>query len=97
VEIDKCAWSTALIGAAETTGACNIATGANCVGAMIGARGCVTQLDAINRIYLITVVWQGLAPTAAPPASVTCGATLYGTEELRRAVTTVVQIGDLGV
>jgi type IV pilus assembly protein PilV len=97
VDIDKCAWSTALIGAAETTGACNIATGANCVGAMIGARGCITQLDAVNRIYLIQVVWQGLAPTAAPPASVTCGANQYGPEELRRAVTTVVQIGDLGV
>ena len=97
VDIDKCAWSTALIGAAESTGTCNITTGANCVGAMIGARGCVTQLDPVNRIYLIQVVWQGLAPTAAPPASVTCGATLYGAEELRRAVTTVVQIGDLGV
>jgi type IV pilus assembly protein PilV len=64
---------------------------------MIGARGCITQLDAVNRIYLIQVVWQGLAPTAAPPASVTCGANQYGPEELRRAVTTVVQIGDLGV
>jgi type IV pilus assembly protein PilV len=97
VAIDKCAWSTALIGAAETTGTCDITTGTNCVGAMIGARGCVTELDAAARIYLIEVVWQGLSPTAAPPASVTCGSTEYGAEELRRAVTTVVQIGDLGV
>ena len=41
---DKCAWSAALLGAAETTGTCDISTGANCVGAMIGARGCVTEL-----------------------------------------------------
>ena len=93
---DKCAWSIALLGAAETTGTCNTATGANCVGAMIGARGCVTELDATAKIYLIQVVWQGLAPTAAPPTSVICGKDLYGAEELRRAVTTVVQIGDLG-
>jgi len=96
VAADKCAWSIALLGAAETTGACNTATGANCVGAMIGARGCVTELDATAKIYLVEVVWQGLAPTAAPPASVVCGKDLYGAEELRRAVTTVVQIGDLG-
>jgi len=95
MEIDKCAWSAALIGAAETTGTCNTSTGANCVGAMIGARGCITK-DATANIYLIEVAWQGLAPTAAPPASVTCGQNLYGAEELRRAVTTVVQIGDLG-
>ena len=94
---DKCAWSIALLGAAETTGTCNTATGANCVGAMIGARGCVTELDATAKIYLIEVAWQGLAPTAAPPASVVCGKDLYGADELRRAVTTVVQIGDLGV
>lgn len=97
VEIDKCAWSAALIGAAETTGTCNTSTGANCVGAMLGARGCVTQLDGVNRIYLVEVAWQGLAPTAAPPASVTCGEDEYGAEELRRVITTIVQIGDLGV
>lgn len=96
VDIDKCAWSAALIGAAETTGTCNVSTGQNCAGAMIGGRGCVTQLDATNRIYLIEVSWQGLVPTAAPPASVTCGANLYGAEEYRRTVTTVLQIGDLG-
>jgi type IV pilus assembly protein PilV len=96
-ESDQCAWRASLLGAAETSsGACNMATGVNCVGAMIGARGCVTQLDAANRIYLLEVVWQGLSPTAAPPASVACGATSFGAEELRRAVTTIVQIGDLG-
>ena len=94
---DKCAWSIALLGAAETTGTCNTATGANCVGAMIGARGCITELDATAKIYLIEVAWQGLAPTAAPPTSVLCGKNQYGAEELRRAVTTIVQIGDLGV
>lgn len=97
VEIDKCAWHLALLGAAETSGGtCSSATPDNCVGAMLGARGCVSELDAANKIYLIQVVWQGLSPTAAPPSSVDCGSGDYGAEELRRAVTTVVQIGNLG-
>jgi type IV pilus assembly protein PilV len=98
VETDQCAWRAALLGAAETSsGACNAATGVNCVGAMIGARGCITALDVPNRIYLIEVVWQGLSSTAAPPASVICGKTAgFGGDEFRRAVTTIVQIGDLG-
>jgi type IV pilus assembly protein PilV len=94
--MDQCAWSAALIGAAETTGTCNIATGANCVGAMIGARGCISTIPTSANTYLIEVAWQGLSPSAAPPASVTCGKDAYGADEFRRAVTTVVQIGDLG-
>lgn len=94
---DLCAWSAALVGAAESLGGtCNVATGANCVGAMIGARGCVSELDATNKIYLIEVAWQGLSPTDKPPDSVDCGKDAYGAEEQRRAVTTVVQIGNLG-
>ena len=92
--MDQCAWSAALIGAAETTGTCDLATGANCVGAMIGARGCISTIGA--NIYLIEVAWQGLSPTAVPPDSVTCGVDEYGAEEFRRAVTTVVEIGDMG-
>jgi len=92
---DLCNWDAALLGAAESAGgACNTTTGANCVGAMIGARGCITSIAA--NTYLIQVVWQGMAKTGAPPASVTCGQGLYDTPDLtRRAVTTVVQLGTL--
>lgn len=92
-QVDLCQWDHALKGAAEATGSCNVATGANCVGAMIGARGCVTS-PAANQ-YLIQVVWQGLAPSAAPPTSVACGAGLFGNDTQRRAVTTMIQIGVL--
>jgi type IV pilus assembly protein PilV len=85
-DIDLCAWSDALLGAAETSGGAS-------VGTMIGARGCITSPAA--HVYLLQIVWQGLTPGAAPPATVACGATLYGAEEQRRAVTTVVQIGDI--
>src|SRR6266705_1055418 len=78
---------TCTLGSAETKGG-------NKIGAMIGARGCITQLDATNNIYMISVVWQGMTPTAAP--KVTCGQGQYGaTETLRRAVTLTLRIGIL--
>ncbi len=84
---DITAWNALLLGSAETQGA-------NKIGAMIGARGCITQLDAANNIYMISVVWQGMTPTAAP--KVTCGQGQYGaTESLRRAVTLTLRIGIL--
>jgi type IV pilus assembly protein PilV len=95
---DLCEWDAALKGAAEASGGACAANGTNCVGAMLGARGCITS-PAANQ-YLVAVVWQGMAPTAAPPASVVCGQNLYGSstgidDTLRRAVTTVVQFGNL--
>jgi type IV pilus assembly protein PilV len=98
-QIDLCQWQAALIGAAETSGGtCNTSSGANCVGAMIRARGCVTNIGAgapATGPFLVQVVWQGLASSAAPPSSVSCGSGSYGDETLRRAVTTVVQIANL--
>src|SRR6266568_2914990 len=84
---DITAWNALLLGSAETQSG-------NKIGAMIGARGCITQLDAANNIYMISVVWQGMTPTAAP--KVTCGQGQYGaTETLRRAVTLTLRIGIL--
>jgi len=97
---DLCAWSNALLGAAESSGgtcdtSATASRGANCAGTLLNARGCITS--PVAHVYLIQVVWQGLTPSAAPPASVACGATLYGAnDDLRRAVTTIVQIPDVG-
>jgi type IV pilus assembly protein PilV len=91
-QIDSSEWCNALQGAAETQ------SGAN-VGAMIGGRGCVEQLASDE--YLITVAWQGLSPSAPPPTGVACGQNDYdnGTtctgDACRRAVTTIVRIGNL--
>jgi type IV pilus assembly protein PilV len=79
---DLCEWSNTLIGAAETSagGNCTTSSGADCVGAMLGARGCVSydgasQLSdsggnpiAGTGILTVAVAWQGVAPTVAPPA-----------------------------
>ena len=108
-DLDHCEWGNLLRGAAETAGgaACSTGSGAGCVGVMIGARGCVGY-DAASAfkdstgatlagtgIYTISVVWQGLTQTVAPPASITCGANSYGNEALRRAVTLTLRIGSL--
>lgn len=67
VNRDTCEWSNALKGAAEKSSGNN-------VGAMIGAHGCITQIQAPDPtagicaagIYQITVTWQGLNATVAP-------------------------------
>ena len=86
-------WCQALQGAAETMGTAN-------VGAWVGGRGCV---ESIGGDYMVTVVWQGLTPTAAPPSSVACGAGAYNAtagsacvdDLCRRTVSTVVRIAAL--
>lgn len=93
---DAAEWCAALKGAAETIGADKTE-----VGAMVGGRGCVENLG--NGQFLVTVAWQGLAPIAAPPASVACGLDEYNgpngslclNDRCRRVVTTIVRIAEL--
>jgi type IV pilus assembly protein PilV len=94
VERDTREWCQFLIGASETLGGAQ-------VGAMVGGRGCIEQIDTDE--YLITVAWQGMAPLTAPPDSVPCGAGEYDgasgspcvNDLCRRVVTTVVRISNL--
>ena len=83
-------WCNALLGAAEVQGTAK-------VGAMIGARGCITQTVApvtgVPAQYLIAVAWQGLNNTVAP--TITCGQNQYGNEALRRVIAIPVNIADL--
>jgi type IV pilus assembly protein PilV len=85
---DLVAWDNLLKGAGEVQGTQK-------VGAMIGARGCITQVDAANRIYRVSVVWQGMISTVA--SNDTCGqaANAYGGDGRRRVVTTTVRIASL--
>lgn len=100
---DTCEWSNALKGSGEKSGAAS-------VGAMIGGRGCVTY-DASQEVispttlaaisgtgaYTVSVAWQGLGATAAPPANLTCGQGMYGTEAQRRVVSLTIRIGSLAI
>lgn len=87
--LDLCEWGNALRGASEKKGASS-------VGAMIGARGCITNpVTTMPREFKVAVVWQGLAPTISP-ASTTCGQGQYGTDDkVRRAMVATVVIGCL--
>jgi type IV pilus assembly protein PilV len=94
VQQDLRQWCEALQGAAE------MSSSDSAVGAMVGGRGCV---QSASGDYLVTVVWQGFTPIAAPPASVSCGINAFNggtgstcTNDLcRRAVTTLVRIATL--
>ena len=94
---DKCEWGLALRGAAEVQVTGGVAAN---VGAMIGARGCITEIQAAqdvtsagcrHGIYMVTVAWQGLHPTKAP--SLSCGLNQYGAENYRRAISARVALG----
>lgn len=90
-----CSWGLDLQGVAQMEGA-------NAVGAMIGARGCVIrvnppQLNALADLYVV-VVWQGVAARAEPlaesPAAQCASDVDYG-PGLRRAVSVRVLVPDL--
>ena len=92
---DICEWSNALKGAGERKSSSNI-------GAMLGARGCITLVQAPDPspavcapgIYLVSVAWQGFNPTAAPANA--CGRDSYGTDTYRRVISTQVTVGLTG-
>lgn len=94
---DRCEWAALLRGAGETRTSGGVTTN---VGAMIGARGCIEQIQAANNatgvcapgIYRVTVAWQGLHATSTP--ALTCAAGLYGgNDAVRRAVSSVISLG----
>lgn len=96
VTYDQCEWSKMLKGTSMVQGTTNI-------GAMEGARGCITQLQAANpqvgvcapAIYQVAVAWQGQSATVAPVVS--CGTGLYGSDDaLRRLISTQVSVPLLG-
>ena len=90
---DLCEWSNALKGAAEQKSAHN-------VGGMLGAVGCITQLQAANPapgsctagVYQVSIAWQGMSPTKTP--TLTCGQGGYGANEAyRRVIAASVSVG----
>jgi type IV pilus assembly protein PilV len=96
---DLCEWNNILVGAAEKSGTRKI-------GAMIGARGCISYNAATEYLnastgaalsgtgeFTVAVSWQGMADTFTPTA--TCGKGLYGSETKRRTVWTTMRIGIL--
>lgn len=91
-------WDALLDGASEKSGSSS-------VGAMIGARGCVSYGGATTEIvsggvsvagtgiYTVAVAWQGSSDSAAP--STNCANGLYGDETKRRTISTTFRIATL--
>lgn len=57
---DVLAWHEVLLGSAAGDGSAP----------MIGARGCITPLNVTDRVYLVSVSWQGIGASAALPDEV---------------------------
>ena len=93
VDRDRCEWGQMIAGTDERINATNASM-------LVGAIGCIYQIDAFNRVYAISVSWQGPSlasdpigdPNFAPSG---CGRGLYGNEAQRRLVTTLLRIANL--
>ena len=93
VDRDRCAWGQLLAGGNERIDNTN-------AGVLVGAMGCVHEIDAFNRIYAVTIAWQGASAGAAPLvdnnfAPTGCGRDQFGNENQRRLMTTLLRIGTL--
>jgi type IV pilus assembly protein PilV len=94
---DLCEWSNAIRGAAEESGGVKL-------GAMLGARGCITQLQApvttagacTPGVYEVTVAWQGLFRTVAPNNDCAQDLNIYGGDNYRRTISLRVAAGTEG-
>lgn len=90
---DLCEWSNSLKGAAEQRLSSNI-------GGMLGARGCITLVQASNSalgsctagVYQVSVAWQGTVATSS--SALACGQGSYGSNDAyRRVVAAQVTVG----
>ena len=90
---DICEWSNLLKGAAEKSGSSPL-------GAMSGARGCITAFqvpDTSGAVGMcqkgiqVDVVWRGLGGTVAP--SISCASSAFTDQTVRRAISTRVGTG----
>jgi type IV pilus assembly protein PilV len=84
--LDVCEINNVVVGATEKAGSRQL-------GAMLGARVCITSPSA--NLYIVTVAWQGLIATKEPAAA--CGANQYGDDKLRRTVSMPVRVATLNV
>jgi type IV pilus assembly protein PilV len=96
---DRCEWGQLLLGANEQVDTRN-------AGVLVGAIGCIYEIDAFNRVYAVTIAWQGMSAGPVAPANNgfppnECGRNLFDDESLgqtrRRVITMPLRLGTLGV
>lgn len=82
---ELCEWGNLLAGANDAGVAANAA--------FLGYRGCVTQPNALDPVFVITVAWGSLSP-GIPPADA-CAAGAFGDDSLRRIIRSQVRVATL--
>jgi type IV pilus assembly protein PilV len=101
---DRCEWGQLLLGANEQVDTRN-------AGVLVGAIGCIYEIDAFNRVYAVTIAWQGMSAGPVPPVNNApppngfppneCGRNRFDDETLgsttRRVITMPLRLGTLGV
>jgi type IV pilus assembly protein PilV len=92
-ERDRCEWSRLLAGTNEQVDTRN-------AGVLVGAIGCIYEIDAFNRVYAVAIAWQGMSAGPAPLvdnnfAPNGCGLNRFGNENQRRVITMPVRLATL--
>jgi type IV pilus assembly protein PilV len=82
---ELCEWGNLLAGANDAHAGGNAAA--------MGYRGCVTQPNALDPMFVVTVAWGSLSPGIAPADP--CAANAFGDESLRRILRTQVRVATL--
>lgn len=82
---DLCEWGNLLAGANDAGAAAN--------SAFLGYRGCVTQPNLLEPVFVITVAWGSLSP-GIPPAD-PCAANAFGDDSQRRIIRSQVRVATL--
>ncbi|MEO7852127.1 MAG: prepilin-type N-terminal cleavage/methylation domain-containing protein [Rubrivivax sp.] len=82
---DLCEWGNLLAGANDA--------GTTANAAFLGFRGCVTQPNALDPVFVITVAWGSLSP-GIPPAD-GCAANAFGDDSQRRIIRSQVRVATL--
>jgi type IV pilus assembly protein PilV len=83
--LDRCQWNNLLAGINDALAGGN--------SAFLGYRGCVTQPDPLQPVFVVTVTWGSLAEGIAPADQ--CAAGAFGNEAYRRVVRSQVRVADL--
>ena len=86
--LDLCEWGNLLRGVSESSAGAAI-------GAMLGARGCITRAAGSTDRYVITVAWQGVVSTGGAAAPCGHSDTAFPDDTRRRAVSATVCVARL--
>ena len=86
VPLDLCEWGNLLRGAREERAGSKI-------GAMLGARGCITRPATSTDRYVVSIAWHGIVATGSPPSPCGQGDPTFAAEPLRRTVSYTLCIG----